>query len=375
MDDQNPLHFLRNKIDAIDKQFIELLEQRLKIVAEIGLLKSKKGLPIYDPEREVKMLKQRRMDATAKDVPPELIEDILRRIMRESYTSENDSGFTQVNPNLGDIVIIGGAGQMGKLFTQMFRLSGYQVKILDKTDWKNADSIFSKAGLVIVSVPIDVTESVIQKLSNLPKNCILADLTSIKTSPMKAMLNIHTGPVIGMHPMFGPDTNSLAKQVIVYCNGRFPGTYLWLIEQISLWGVNLISISPEAHDKAMTLIQALRHFSSFTYGAHLLAENPKIKELLDLSSPIYRLELAMVGRLFAQDPNLYADIIFSSPQNTQMIRRYHDRFGEALDYLENNDRQAFIDTFQKVKAWFGDYADQFLKESESRLKLSNDQKN
>ncbi|MDI8296325.1 hypothetical protein MJI53_23840, partial [Salmonella enterica subsp. enterica serovar Anatum] len=41
-------------------------------------------------------------------------------------------------------------------------------------------------------------------------------------------------------------------------------------------------------------------------------ENVQLEQLLALSSPIYRLELAMVGRLFAQDPQLYADIIMSS---------------------------------------------------------------
>ena len=42
----------------------------------------------------------------------------------------------------------------------------------------------------------------------------------------------------------------------------------------------------------------------------------------------------MVGRLFAQDPHLYADIILSSPQNLAMIRRYYQNFGEALGLLE-----------------------------------------
>ena len=90
----------------------------------------------------------------------------------------------------------------------------------------------------------------------------------------------------------------------------------------------------KAHDEAMTLIQALRHFATFAYGWHLSREQANLDRLLSLSSPIYRLELAMVGRLFAQDPHLYADIILSSPQNLAMIRRYYQNFGEALGLLE-----------------------------------------
>ncbi len=38
-----------------------------------------------------------------------------------------------------------------------------------------------------------------------------------------------------------------------------------------------------------------------------------------LSSPIYRLELAMIGRLFAQDAELYADIIMDKSENLVVI--------------------------------------------------------
>ena len=47
----------------------------------------------------------------------------------------------------------------------------------------------------------------------------------------------------------------------------------------------------------MTFIQALRHFATFAYGWHLSREQANIDRLFALSSPIYRLELAMVGRL------------------------------------------------------------------------------
>ena len=64
----------------------------------------------------------------------------------------------------------------------------------------------------------------------------------------------------------------------------------------------------------------------------------------------------MVGRLFAQDPQLYADIIMSSENNLALIKRYYQRFGEAITLLEHGDKQAFIDSFRKVEHWFGDYA-------------------
>lgn len=370
----HPLAPLREQIDALDQQLIDLFAKRLALVKQVGEVKSIHGLPVYVPEREAAMLAKRRAEAEAMGVPAQLIEDVLRRVMRESYSSEHDCGFKQVNVQSGPVVIIGGRGQLGGLFARLFELSGYHVRILDADDWNNSDALLADASLVIVSVPIHTTEQVITQLGQLPHDCILADLTSIKESPLKAMLATHDGPVVGLHPMFGPDISSLAKQVVVYSDGRFSEQYQWLIEQIRIWGAHLCRAPAGEHDHAMSLIQALRHFTSFAYGVHLSKEAPNLDLLLDLSSPIYRLELAMVGRLFAQNPELYADIIMAQKDNLAMIRRYHERFGQLLALIENTDREAFIAEFEQVRQWFGPYADQFLLESRNLLAQAHDQR-
>ena len=63
-------------------------------------MKSRHGLPVYVPEREAAMLASRRQEAENLGVPPDLIEDVLRRVMRESYVSENDKGFKTLCPQL-----------------------------------------------------------------------------------------------------------------------------------------------------------------------------------------------------------------------------------------------------------------------------------
>ncbi|MGB1322357.1 MAG: bifunctional chorismate mutase/prephenate dehydrogenase [Vibrio gallaecicus] len=366
------LNALRDQIDAVDKQMLDLLAQRLSLVEKVGEVKSEHGLPIYVPEREAAMLASRRKEAEKIGVPPQLIEDILRRTMRESYASEKDSGFKCLKPELRSVVIVGGNGQLGGLFGRMFKLSGYDVKILGSKDWDKADELLDNAGLVVVTVPIHLTEGVIEKLGNLPSDCILCDLTSIKSKPLQTMLNMHSGPVVGLHPMFGPDVPSLAKQVIVYSDGRDEESYQWLLKQFGIWGASLCQMDAAEHDHGMTLIQALRHFTSFAYGLHLSKENPNIDQLLKLSSPIYRLEIAMVGRLFAQDPNLYGDIILSSDENIEMIRRFHNCFGEALKILDGKDKETFVQSFNQVSDWFGDYSQQFLEESQNLLKQAHD---
>ena len=227
------LQNLREQIDQVDKTLLSLLAKRMQLVAEVGEVKNRHGLPIYAPDREAAMLASRRNEAEKMGISADLIEDVLRRVMRESYSKENDKGFKTLNPQLGKIVIVGGNGKMGRLFSRLFTLSGYQVESLEADEWQSkSPAIFADAGMVIISVPIHLTVDVIEQLPPLPENCLLVDLASIKQAPLEAMLKAHNGPVLGLHPMFGPDVPSLAKQVIAYCEGRDLSHFEWLLEQL-----------------------------------------------------------------------------------------------------------------------------------------------
>lgn len=365
------LSVLREQIDALDSELVQILAKRSALTQKVGEFKSKTGLPIYVPSREAQLLESRKTQARQAGLSESLIEDVLRRVMRESYQTQNKQ-YLCTRPDIQNIVVIGGRGALGSKFVTLFERSSYHVDVIEKDDWHNAEALFQHAGLVIVAVPIRQTEQVIRSLSKLPEDCILADITSVKAGPVKAMLETHQGPVVGLHPMFGPDVPGLVKQVVVVSHGRHAEQYEWLLEQLRIWGAALIESDPEKHDEAMAFIQVMRHFSSFVYGAHLAAENPCLTELLKLSSPIYRLELAMVGRLFAQDPVLYGDIIFSSDTGKALLKRFHGRFDEAMSLLESGDKQRFVEQFRDIAEWFGDYANQCLVDSKKLLLKADD---
>ena len=364
---------LRAQIDQVDREMLQLFAKRLQLVAKVGEVKHKHGLPIYAPEREADMLAARRQEAEKIGVPPDLIEDVLRRLMRESYVSENNFGFKTVNPSIKKIVIVGGKGKLGGLFARYLQASGYCVEALGSQDWVQAAHIMQGADVVSVCVPIAKTLETIERLKPyLTENMLLTDLTSVKRQPLEKMLEVHQGAVVGLHPMFGPDIASMAKQVVVRCDGRYPERYEWLMEQIQIWGAKVYQVAAAEHDQSMTYIQALRHFATFANGLHLSKQPVQLANLLALSSPIYRLELAMIGRLFAQDGGLYADIIMDKPENLAVIKSLKQSYEDSLKFFENNDKEGFIQAFNQVREWFGDYSELFMKESRQLLQQAND---
>jgi chorismate mutase/prephenate dehydrogenase len=323
------------------------------------------------PEREKALIEARRSEAEAAGVSGDLIEDILRRMMRDSYHSQH-AKYACINPQINKVVVVGGAGALGKVFVNLFSQSAYSVSVLEKEDWEHAHLHLKDADLVIIAVPINITCDIIAALPLLKPDCILADVTSIKNAPLQAMLEVHKGPVVGLHPMFGPDAPGMIKQVVVVCQGRGEAQYKWLLEQMQLWGASLYHTNAETHDHAMAYIQVMRHFSTFVYGRHLQQENPQLQELIAFSSPIYRLELAMVGRLFAQAPELYADIIFSNQDSVALLKRFSSRFAQAIELLEKGDKSAFMEQFNQAAEWFGDYAQLCLNDSKKMLLKADD---
>ncbi len=355
---------LRKKIDHIDSQILSLLSKRQAQVEKVVKLKKEHNIPVYHPAREEDLISKLRMEAEQADLDPDFMEDLYRVVIRQSRIKQTGQmEHKGVRPG-ATILIVGGAGQMGRFFSSLFVKSGYNVRLLTEHDWNNAKDLCCGIDLALISVPIEKTGFVIEQIAPfLEPETILADLTSIKQGPLKKMLESHPGPVTGIHPIFGPTSESLDKQIIVVTPGREPDQCQWLIEQLTLWGAVLVESSAKEHDEIMEIVQALRHFATFCFGQFLYERNNNLERTLEFSSPIYRLELGMVGRLFAQEASLYSEIIFATKKRRQLLKDYIASMNKHLELLENNDKQLFIKKFNHIAQWFGSFSEQAMRES------------
>ncbi|HAI12663.1 MAG TPA: chorismate mutase [Phycisphaerales bacterium] len=78
---------LREQIDVLDQQIIQLLNERAKVVVEVGEIKREQDSPIYAPEREQKVLEQVRRYNKG-PLPQKCIEAIWREMMSGSFALE-----------------------------------------------------------------------------------------------------------------------------------------------------------------------------------------------------------------------------------------------------------------------------------------------
>ncbi len=79
---------LRSKINRIDAEIIEILDQRMQIVREIGLCKKRNNITILQPNRWDEIIKKSVEKGAKKDLSERVITDIFQAIHNESIKKQ-----------------------------------------------------------------------------------------------------------------------------------------------------------------------------------------------------------------------------------------------------------------------------------------------
>jgi chorismate mutase-like protein len=79
---------LRADIDRVDEVIVRLLNERARVVCEIGHLKKGTGEAVYQPEREKRVLEHVRSVAVEGPLGPDAIARLFERIIDEARTLE-----------------------------------------------------------------------------------------------------------------------------------------------------------------------------------------------------------------------------------------------------------------------------------------------
>jgi prephenate dehydrogenase len=243
-----------------------------------------------------------------------------------------------------EIGIIGGNGAMGKWFAAFFRDNGYTVHIADKSTGMPIHELAKRCTVVIISVPIGVTGTVIAQVGPLMhEDGLLMDLTSLKAEPLKAMLQATLAEVIGLHPLFGPDTSTIEGENIVICHGRGNKWLPWLRAILEANGARIVEAAPEKHDNMMALIQGLTHLNTILMGLSLKEAGIDQAELNLFSTPAFRTKLSMIEKVFHQNPGLYSEIIIRNPGMENILTIYENKFATLKNFILNKDTEGLAD--------------------------------
>jgi chorismate mutase/prephenate dehydrogenase len=359
---------LREELSACDERLVADLAERMRLIRRVAELKAKQGLPSFDREREGQHLDALLVRAGQLDLPGEIVRDVFSTLFSASRSAQRKH--LQAGDERFSIGIIGGTAGMGGFMARVFIGAGYAVETTGLGAGAPPAEVAARHDLVVVAVPIAATVSVIQAVAPhvRPGKCLM-DITSVKREPLAAMLA--SAPegvdVVGTHPMFGPSGEDFDRQKVVLCRGRGDAGFDRVRRLYEAFGAEIIEASAEEHDAQMALIQVLIHEKTMVLGSVLQRLHAKLARSLQFASPIYRTELAMIGRMFSQGADLYADILTNNPEGPNVSGMFSQESAHFARAITMRDRETIVRRFHEVAEFMAEFAAWAKKESDTIL--------
>ncbi len=357
--DKPSLDVLRGQLDDIDAELLNLLKRRLAVVEAVRDSKRGSGKPLFDRNREQDVFQRAEHRATQLGLAPSTARKLMAVVVDASHGVQQDPSVAAATAP-ARLLIVGGRGKMGCRFADVFRGRGHHVDVLDKDDPLDP-TLVEAADLTMVAVPMTVAEQVCEKLGPLIRpDALLFDINSLKTGVCEVMARSCRGEALGTHPMFGPTVRSMRRQKVILCRVK-PGPRCdWLQTELGKMGAELVETDPQTHDKMMAIVQVLTHFGIMVMGRALSRSGHELAETLRFMSPIYRLEIAMVGRLFSQNPWLYQEIVMSNPWGEELREVFARQTQQLADIIAERDREAFVASFEETQRYFSAFSEEAL---------------
>lgn len=352
--DPSELELMRAELDALDRSLLETAARRLEIVRRIGELKAEASAALFHRDRERSVLDRARVVGAATGIDPGVAERLIHVLIEASHDVQEMAARIGVGEPVERrrVLVVGGRGAMGRRFVDALSARGHVVDVRDRDDARELGSVVSAADVVMIAVPMHLASEVArQVVPHVRDDALVCDINSLKAE-ICSVLEAARGEAVGLHPMFGPTVASFRRQKVVFCPVRPGPLGSWLKAELGRLGCEIVDASPLEHDRMMAIVQVLVHFRTLVMGEALRRTGVPIEQSLRFTSPIYRLELAVVGRIFAQDADLYASIEMDNPLGPEVRAAFVQATAEVQRLIESGDRDEFRAMFRRVADYF-----------------------
>jgi len=259
---------------------------------------------------------------------------------------------------------------MGILFGEVFHSAGFTVTSSGRNTSLTNVELTRSSDIVMISVPVGSTIGVIEEIAPiLRSDQVICDLTSIKSSQVEAMMKTKA-EVIGFHPMFGPGLQSIRGQNIIATPERCSEETLSMFRKIfENEGAKITIMSPEEHDRVMSIVQGLVHFATLAIAETIRTSGIDLHKILSVMSPVYRIEMGIVGRILGQSPELYGSILRMNPEIPHVIESFQTATGNLLNTISASREEDFYEFFEKNRQAFEEYIPNATKDTDKLIAM------
>ena len=242
-------------------------------------------------------------------------------------------------------ILVLGAGKMGSFFvdllsfdheTAVYEIDSKRLRFMYNTQrFTTLDEIDAfQPELVINAVTLKYTLDVFkQVIPHLPKDCILSDISSVKTG-FKDFYESTGMRYVSTHPMFGPTFANLGslshENAIVINEGDYMGR-IFFRDLYNRLGLNVCEYTFDEHDETMAYSLSIPFVSTFTFAA--------VMKHQDAPGTTFKRHLKIARGVLGEDDCLLREILFN-PRTKNQVERICEEMKDLVSIIERKDEDA-----------------------------------
>jgi len=353
---------LRARIAEVDASLVNLVATRLALARDVGDAKRAAGLPVRNYATESEVLARFHALAAQAGLDDRLAERFSQLLIGEAVRTQESDIVPGSAPGRR-ILIVGGAGKIGRWLADFFASQGHGVTTLDPagsvpgfpaaTDLSTA---VRDADAVIVTTPLAVGHDVLGRILALEPRALVADAFSLKSH----VLDLLEGAgrrgqrVASIHPLFGPGARTLSGRVMAVCDcGNRDATD----DAAALFTDTALTITriPVAlHDELMQYVLGLSHLVAILFFTTLARSGRSYADLSQVASTTYLKEARTAAEVARESPGLYHEIQRLNRHSGELFALVRSCLAEIERAALADDATAFNELMQAGQTFFPD---------------------
>jgi chorismate mutase/prephenate dehydrogenase len=360
-DPQARLDPLRTELGQIDREILALVARRQAIAQRIGQIKRDAGIPTRDYRQEKDVVERARGAAVAHGLSAELGEELILALIRGSLTVQEKDTVAAAGEGSGRrVLVIGGAGHMGRWFVRYLAAQGYAVEIADPSegpagvtnhrDWK---SVALDHELIVIAAPMPATAQILEAMAAAPPKGVVFDVGSLKSPLRRGLhaLRAAGGRVTSVHPMFGPDTELLSGRHVIFIDLGSPEATAAARALFEPTMATLVEMDLESHDRLIAYVLGLSHALNIAFFTALAESGEAAPRLATLSSTTFDAQLGVADKVAGEHPDLYFEIQTLNDYGTESLAALLYAVERLRSVVRANDLEGFRALMTRGKSY------------------------
>ncbi len=356
----DPLAELRARIAAVDAELLDLVARRLALADEVGATKRAAGLPVRSFGTEAEVLARFREGARRHGFDETLAERLAHYLIGAAVRLQEEG-----QPSAGEpgqrILVVGGAGKMGRWLSRFFLGQGHRVTTLDPAGGipgcaaaPDLAAGLDGAEVVIVATPLSPGVRALRDVLAARPRALVADVFSLKSHVLADLQRAAAGGlrVASLHPLFGPEVRTLGGRVLAVldCGNREAADAAAALFRDTALTVTRMPVAD--HDAYMQYVLGLSHLMAILFFTTLVGSGRDFGDLARAASTTFYKQARTAAEVARENPRLYHEI-------QRLNRHSRDLFAllrRSLDTVERaalaDDPAAFVELIERGRAYF-----------------------